>query len=153
MSAYGPSGHTCAFLLSTETTLCSIQHPPPPPPNPTRHPHHPPPLGTKEDFNTCCSSSQWAAPQRLSDPSHHLTGWEEAQLTGNPSLRRRRLDQVQKWDTGRNRVLRGLSLRNCSPNRTLLHFWLLQSEISTMEEDMDEGQTQKGKNAFLCTFG
>lgn len=22
-----------------------------------------------------------------------------------------------------------------------------------MEEDMDEGQTQKGKNAFLCMFG
>lgn len=144
MCAHGPSGHTCAFLLSIETTLCSI--PPPLPPSP-------PQLGTKEDFNTCCSSSQWTAPQRLSDPSHHLADWKKPQLTGNQSLQQPRLEQVQKWDTGRNQVLCGLSLRNSSPNRTFPHFWLLQTEISTMEEDMDEGQTQKGKNAFLCMFG
>lgn len=88
-------------------------HPPPPPAQlPSNSP--PPPLGTKEDFNTCCSSSQWTAPQRPSDPSHHLTNWQKPQLTGNPSLHRQHLDQVQKWDRGRNQVLSGLSLKKAA---------------------------------------
>lgn len=121
--------------LVTHALFCWAQRPPSLPSNPPPPPP-PPLLGTKEDFNTCCSSSQWTAPQRLSDPSHHLT---KPQLTAKPNLQWRHRDQVQKWDTGRKQVLCGLSLETAAQ---------IKISVSTFLATADQKQHNGGRHGW-----
>lgn len=82
-----PVTHQALLLPTIETTLCSLQPPPPPPSLAS-------PSGTKEAFSTCHGSSQWTAPQRLSDPSHSPATWLRSQLTSTRSSQKGHLETV-----------------------------------------------------------